>query len=85
MCAKPEEFYKPHSDLLKKIGTTILNERNKKKLTQEQLATRAGLHWRYIQMIESGTRNISISVFYDLAKGLDLSPLGLLKKVEAKV
>jgi len=81
--AKASAPYKPRKSLLKAISEVIRQERNKQKLTQEELANKANLHWRYIQRIEKERMNISISVFYDLAQALNINPVKLLKKVIA--
>lgn len=76
-----ENPFIPDVTLLKAISLTIKEERQKKKLTQECLATKSGINWRYLQKIETDPRNISMAVFINIATGLDLSPIKLLDKV----
>ena len=57
--------------------------RNKKKLTQEQLAEKSDLSVSYIKQIESGKefKNITFNTCYKLAKALDIK-IEQLYKVE---
>lgn len=52
------------------LGITIRKHRNASKLTQEQLAERAGSHWTYVSEIENGHRNPSINLLRRIAAGL---------------
>jgi transcriptional regulator with XRE-family HTH domain len=40
------------------------------RLTQEQLAEKSGLHWRYLQKLERPQANPSLKVLYGLKKAL---------------
>lgn len=55
--------------LYKKFGERIEKLRKEKKLTQEELAEKAGLHRAYFWDIETG-RNISIKTAYKIARAL---------------
>lgn len=59
---------------LKALGARIRELRRERGLTQEELAERAGLHSRYISRVELGDANFGVSVLFDLAKGLSVSP-----------
>lgn len=59
------------SFILKKFGSKIRLLRNQKKLSQEKLALKAGLHWTYISGIERGQRNISLLNIIKIARALD--------------
>ena len=48
-------------------------------LSQEELASRAGLHRTYLGSIEREERNPSLKNVERLAKGLDISPTELLR------
>jgi len=48
-------------DILLKIGRNIRHYRNKRGLSQEQLAFECELHRTYIGSIERGERNITIT------------------------
>jgi len=60
--------YKP---LYQKVGQRIEYFRKKKRMTQEQLAEKAGLHRAYFWDIEQG-RNISIRTAYNIARALEI-------------
>ena len=79
---KAHSFSKPDKKLLTRLGVEIRRLRKKKKLTIEEFADRCGLHSKYIQTIEAGRRNISISVFIKLSKALDISAIKLLNYLQ---
>ena len=61
------------SDIRKDFGLHLKKIRLDKKLTQEELADRAGLHWTYVGQIERGKRNPSLINLQRLAKALKIS------------
>lgn len=77
---KAMSFYKPDQALLKAIAQAFKAERLKKNMTIEELSDICGLHEKYLQTIERNHRNISISVFVQIAKALNISPSKLLEK-----
>nr|WP_316628598.1 helix-turn-helix transcriptional regulator [uncultured Brevundimonas sp.] len=54
--------------------------RHDKKLTQEELADRAGLSMRYVGAIERGDVSASVTVLGQIAVALEIEPGELLKK-----
>lgn len=60
--------------LLKLIGERIRQLRKAKKLTQEELAEKAGVNASYMGTVERGERNISIETLEKIIQGLDVSP-----------
>lgn len=72
--------YKPDKNLLKAIAYEFKALRLKKGLTIEELSDLCGLHEKYLQTIERNHRNISVSVFVQIAKALNCSPAKLLGK-----
>ena len=42
-------------------------------MTQEKLAERAGVSWRYLQEIESGSANASLAVLTQVRRALNCS------------
>jgi len=57
-------------ELSKFIGKKIKEIREKKKISQEELGGRAGLHRTYIGYIEGGRYTPSIYTIYKIAKAL---------------
>ncbi len=60
-------------DILKRFGIRIKELRLEKNLSQEKLAEIADLHRTYINLIESGKRNISLRNIEKLANALDVN------------
>lgn len=76
-----ENPFVPNPVLLKTLSLTIKEERKKKQLTQESLANKSGINWRYLQKIETNSINMSVAVFINIANGLELSPVKLLDQI----
>lgn len=60
-------------DIRAKFGLHLRKIREERKLTQEQLADKAGMHFTYIGQIERGVRNPSLVNLHKLAKALKVS------------
>ena len=60
------------------FGDQLRKVRLSKSLTQEQLATQAGLDRTYISSCERGKRNVTLAVVYKLAEVLLISPKELI-------
>jgi transcriptional regulator with XRE-family HTH domain len=73
----------PEAHLLA-FAARVKAERNERKLTQEQVADRSGLHLTYIAGIESGRRNPTLLSIVAIAAGLGVCPKDLLDGMEAK-
>ena len=71
-------------DIEKQFGTVVRKWRAKLRITQEDLAERAGLSRTYVCDIERGTRNISLKNVQKLADGLSVSLLTLFADLTAK-
>ena len=56
-----------------RFGSKLKCLRSQLGLSQEELASRAGLHRTYIGGIERGERNVSLANIYKLARAVDLS------------
>ena len=63
---------------LKTFGERVRQLRTDRRLSQEQLAERAGLHRNYVGGIERGERNLSLMNLLYLARGLDIAAGDLL-------
>ena len=57
---------------LEKFGEKIREERHKQGLSQEELASRAGVHRTYIGMLERAEKNITLENIEKVAKALGL-------------
>lgn len=68
-------------EILIKFGERIKEERLKQKLSQEQLASKAGVHRTYIGMIERAEKNITLETIEKIAKALNLSIFDIFKGV----
>jgi transcriptional regulator with XRE-family HTH domain len=66
-------------DLNKIMAINVLQARQRMRLTQEELADRAGLSPRYIGAIERATVSASVTVLGRLAIALQLEPADLLR------
>jgi transcriptional regulator with XRE-family HTH domain len=60
------------------FGQKLRQKRQEKRLTQEDLANRSGLHSTYIGQIERGLRNPSLINIFKLAKALKVKSSDLL-------
>ena len=58
---------------LEKFGEKVREERLKQGLSQEELASKAGVHRTYIGMIERAEKNITSENIEKIAKALGLS------------
>ena len=63
---------------LKRIGQKIKGIRLEKKLTQSSLASSCDVDIRTIQLIERGSLNMSLKIFFALSNSLEISPCELL-------
>jgi len=68
-------------DLRGKFGKHLRSIRLEKKLSQEELADKAGMHFTYISQIERGERNPSLVNLERLAKALDKKEFERLVKI----
>jgi transcriptional regulator with XRE-family HTH domain len=57
---------------LKTFGGTLRRLRERRGLTQERLAERAGIASRYLQTLESGGKGCSLAVLIRLRRALDV-------------
>ncbi len=60
------------------VGENIRDQRLNKKLSQEALASKAGISISYISMLERGQRAPPLDTLESLAKALAVSPTSLL-------
>lgn len=68
-----------HSDDLRtNLAKNIQRLRTAEGISQEQLASRAGLHRTYIGAVERAERNITLSTLQRIADALAAEPVSLL-------
>lgn len=65
--------------VLIQFGQKVRAQREKLELSQEALASRAGVHRTYIGMIERAEKNITLENIEKIAKALSLRPRDLLE------
>ena len=66
--------------ILEKFGERVREERLKQGLSQEKLASRAGVHRTYIGMIERAEKNITLENIEKIANALSISISSLMKQ-----
>lgn len=64
-------------DIRAAFGRRVRELREGQRLSQEDLAERAQMHWTYVGGIERGERNVSVVNIEKLAVGLGISLAGL--------
>lgn len=57
-------------DVLIRFGTRVRSERMRLRLSQEDLASRAGVHRTYIGMLERAEKNVTLENIEKVAKAL---------------
>lgn len=77
-CYVASNYYRDE-DFIKKFGLRLKEIRKSKKVSQEELAFRAGFELSQIGRIERGTINTSLSHVAAIAKALDISAADLFK------
>lgn len=71
-------------DLKEVMAVNLRRVRHDKKLTQEELAHRAGISARYVGKIESANVSASVSVLGRVAKALDVDPCDLIRQARPR-
>lgn len=67
-------------DLKEVMAINLRRIRHDKKMTQEELADRAGLSARYIGAIERANKSASVTVLGRIAEALDVDAAILIKR-----
>ena len=68
--------------LLPDLGRALREVRGDRRISQEELGLRTGVHRNYIGGIERGERNPSVTTIATLAEALDLQLSELFARVE---
>ena len=66
-------------DMRKLVGNNVRRFREKRKLTQEQLAELSGFSQQYLSGLEQGQRNPTVVSIYEIAVALEVNYLELLR------
>ena len=69
-------------DIRERFGFAVKIRREELKLTQEDLAEKAGIHRTYLSDVERGSRNLSLINIERLAAALAMSMSDLFRLVE---
>ena len=64
------------------LGRELRKARTKAKLTQEQLAAKAGLTREYVSILENNRRSPTVDTLFALCKALRVKPSNLIRRVE---
>jgi transcriptional regulator with XRE-family HTH domain len=68
-----------NKSILAKFGNKVKEERQKRGYSQEELASRAGVHRTYIGMIERAEKNITLLNIEKIANALNITIIELLR------
>lgn len=71
-------------DVRRALGRRVRELRAALRLSQEQVAERAGLHWTHVSGIERGQYNLGLNTICKLAKGLGVSLSELFAGIELR-
>jgi transcriptional regulator with XRE-family HTH domain len=69
--------------ITRQFGQRVRALRMKKRISQEELAARSGVHRTYMGRIERGETNITLTNICKIARGLGVSPAHLLDEAKS--
>jgi transcriptional regulator with XRE-family HTH domain len=70
------------TDINKALGQVLIKHRTLLKISQEELADRAGIHRTYVSQIERGLKSPTLSVLFHISKSLNTTASVLMAEVE---
>lgn len=70
------------TDINKALGQVLIKCRTLAKISQEELADRAGIHRTYVSQIERGLKSPTLSVLFQISKSLNTTASVLIAEVE---
>lgn len=72
------------STIMQDVGRKLRNYRQKRKMTQEDLAEKAELHYTYIGQVERGEKNLTLMSLEKILNALEVSFVELFEDVETQ-
>lgn len=73
------------TDINKALGRVLVKYRTIEKISQEELADRAGIHRTYVSQIERGLKSPTLSVLFQISKSLNTTASNLIAEVEQTI
>jgi len=72
-------------DINKALGKVLVKYRNIAKISQEELADRAGIHRTYVSQIERGLKSPTLTVLFEISEALNTTTSNLITEVEKEI
>ena len=72
MNKKKQVLFPRHQEILKQMGENIKLARKRRRLTQEQVAERAGIVRSTLYLIEKGNQSVTIGAYFNVLRVLGL-------------
>jgi transcriptional regulator with XRE-family HTH domain len=70
------------TEINKALGQVLIKYRTLRKISQEELADRAGIHRTYVSQIERGLKSPTLSVLFQISRSLNTTASVLIAEVE---
>ncbi len=70
------------TDINTALGQILIKYRTLAKISQEELADRAGIHRTYVSQIERGLKSPTLSVLFQISRSLNTNASVLIAEVE---
>jgi transcriptional regulator with XRE-family HTH domain len=70
------------TNMNKALGQVLIKYRTLAKISQEELADRAGIHRTYVSQIERGLKSPTLSVLFQISRSLNTTASVLIVEVE---
>ena len=70
------------TDINKALGQVLIKYRTLARISQEELADRAGIHRTYVSQIERGLKSPTLSVLFQISRSLNTTVSVLIAEVE---
>ncbi|NEP00968.1 MAG: helix-turn-helix transcriptional regulator [Symploca sp. SIO2E9] len=70
------------TDINEALGQVLVKYRTLAKISQEELADRAGIHRTYVSQIERGLKSPTLSVLFQISRALNTTASVLIAEVE---